>query len=247
MMANPCRSDDDQEDVWEALNEEVIVAHEAESPIAYDRDYLEYLDDDEVEAEMDDDEEDMGDEGPKQARKIKRLKWRVIRDAILPEPEEFKPFTFDVGEALGTRFKDTGLQVIVKMASIELTPEKPDFPVGGWHVRTRSTPCLNTHLGSPSDRADKKQIEGQMNEHIVATALYYLDSENVTPSQLSFRMSTGEEQEDLQDLVGQDMYKFFERIYGTGLSDASDDSERVQPYGSVETPEGRLLAFPNVL
>ncbi len=246
-MANPCRSVDDQADVWEALNEEVIIAHEASSPIVYDRDYLEYLDDDEVEEEMDDDEEGMGDEGPKQARKILRLKWREIRDAILPEPEKFKPFTFDVGDALGARFKDTGLQVIVKMASIELTPEKPYFPVGGWHVRTcfKHSPA---YQGNPIDRADKKQIEGQMNEHIVATALYYLDSENVTPSQLSFRMSTEEEQEELQDLVGQDQYQFFERVYGTGLSESHDaGSDRVQPYGSVETPEGRLLAFPNVL
>ncbi|KAK3901763.1 hypothetical protein C8A05DRAFT_16086 [Staphylotrichum tortipilum] len=218
----PTVDDDDQENVWEAMNEEELAAQEAEDgPIQYDVDYLEYLDDDQVEAEMDDDEEGMGDEGPKQARKIKRLKWREIRDAILPEPEEFKPFAFTVGDALRARFKDTGLQVIVKMASIELTPEKPDFPVGGWH------------------------IEGQMNEHIVATALYYLDSENVTPSQLSFRMHTTDEQEDLQDLVGQDMYKPYERIYGTALSE-SDDSERVQSYGSVETPEGRLLAFPNV-
>jgi len=29
-----------------------------------------------------------------------------------------------------------------------------------------------------------------MNERIVATALYYVDSDNVTPSSLSFRMQT---------------------------------------------------------
>ncbi len=89
------------------------------------------------------------------------------------------------------------------------------------------------------------QIEGQMNEHIVATALYYLDSENVTPSRLSFRMATDHNQERLQRQVGQDLYRSYERIYGTGLS--FNDSDAVQTYGSVETPEGRLLAFPNVL
>ncbi len=84
-----------------------------------------------------------------------------------------------------------------------------------------------------------------MNEHIVATALYYLDSENVTPSQLSFRMATSPSQDDLQEQVGQDLYRAYEYIYGTRLG--FNDSETVQTYGSVNTPEGRLLAFPNVL
>lgn len=90
------------------------------------------------------------------------------------------------------------------------------------------------------------QIEGQMNEHIVATALYYLDSENVTPSRLSFRMATANDQWGLQQQVGQDLYHYYERLYGTKMSDG-DGSETVQTYGSVATPEGRLLAFPNVL
>ena len=84
-----------------------------------------------------------------------------------------------------------------------------------------------------------------MNEHIVATALYYIDSENVTPSQLSFRMATDVSQDDLQEQVGQDMYRVYEHIYGTRLG--FNENETVQTYGSVYTPEGRLLAFPNVL
>lgn len=84
-----------------------------------------------------------------------------------------------------------------------------------------------------------------MNEHIVATALYYLDSENVTPSELWFRMATDSEQPGLQNQVAQDMYRWYERLYGTSLS-RGPGSETVQIYGSVGTPEGRLLAFPNV-
>jgi hypothetical protein len=76
--------------------------------------------------------------------------------------------------------------------------------------------------------------------------LYYLDSENVTPSFLSFRMLTSYHQSDLQERVGQDMYRVYERIYGTELS-LSDDSWTVQTYGNVETREDRLLVFPNVL
>ena len=43
--------------------------------------------------------------------------------------------------------------------------------------------------------------------------------------------------------VGQDSYKWLEAIYGTGLY----ESPCLQNYGKVETMEGRLLAFPNVL
>ncbi|KAF4443980.1 hypothetical protein F53441_11275 [Fusarium austroafricanum] len=102
------------------------------------------------------------------------------------------------------------------MASIELTPDKPSFPEGGWDV------------------------EGQMNEHIVGTALYYLDSENITPRSLQLRMQTNSYQEDWD--VGQDSYTWMEQVYGARLS----GGDCLQRYGSVETKQGRLLAFPNV-
>jgi hypothetical protein len=200
----------------------VLAAHEAEAgPIHCDEYSIEYrceylrirekrLDETERQAEM--------------ARVIARFKWREIRDPILPGTRDYEPVTYQVRQTLGERFKDSGLQVIVKMASIELTPEKPDFPVGGWH------------------------IEGQMNEHIVATALYYLDSENVTPCHLSFRMITDvDDLEDFEMSIGQDMYHVYERIWGTELGVGGSSNEALQSYGSVETREGRLLAFPNVL
>ncbi|KAK4119639.1 hypothetical protein N657DRAFT_626454 [Parathielavia appendiculata] len=213
----PKVNENNRDAVWEKFNSEILGEHEArEGPVSYDPEDVEYLSDDEVEREMSDLE-------AKKARKVQRLKWRLIRDPLLPEPLAFdSPVEYKVRQKLRKRFKHTGLQVIVKMASIELTPEKPDFPLGSWH------------------------IEGQMNEHIVATALYYVDSENVQPSHLSFRMATSEEQEALQDRVGQDLYRVYERIYGTELS-LSGRGGTVQSYGSVATPEGRLLAFPNIL
>lgn len=81
-----------------------------------------------------------------------------------------------------------------------------------------------------------------MNEHICATALYYLDSENISPSNLSFRMQTSAYlNEEIE--VGQDAFHWLEAVYGTELRDAPC----LQNYGKVETREGRLLAFPNVL
>lgn len=57
------------------------------------------------------------------------------------------------------------LKVIVKLANIELTPEKPEYKGGSWHV------------------------EGTINEDIVATVLYYYDMENIEESKLSFKFA----------------------------------------------------------
>ncbi|KAH6979175.1 hypothetical protein EDB82DRAFT_247320 [Fusarium venenatum] len=147
-----------------------------------------------------------------------REQWEEVREPIQPEAPEFKAWDYGVKPACSFRERYPDIQVIVKMASIELTPDKPTFPAGGWHV------------------------EGQMNEHIVGTALYYLDSENVTPSSLKFRMQTSPYQDKFQDSVGQGQYNWMELVYGTALS----GGDCLQQYGSVETKEGRLLAFPNV-
>ncbi|KAK2003345.1 hypothetical protein LX36DRAFT_677611 [Colletotrichum falcatum] len=109
------------------------------------------------------------------------------------------------------------IQVIVKLANIHLTPEKPTYDGGSWH------------------------IEGQLNEHICATALYYYDSDNVTESRLAFR--TYADKEDLAVELGydQDDYSSIERIFKIdGRGDIT------QELGSVLTREDRLLAFPNV-
>jgi hypothetical protein len=85
-----------------------------------------------------------------------------------------------------------------------------------------------------------------MNEHICATALYYLDSENITDSSLSFRMRTSMYLDDKEGFhVGQNSYSWLEQIYGTKLG--VGDSPCLQNYGSVETSQGRLVVFPNVL
>ncbi|KAL7896284.1 hypothetical protein HDV64DRAFT_270587 [Trichoderma sp. TUCIM 5745] len=145
--------------------------------------------------------------------------WVQGREAILPEPREFAEIDYTPKRRLRKMFKKHGLQVIVKMASIELTPEKPHFPSGSWHV------------------------EGQMNERICATALFYLDSENVTDSHLSFRMQTNSYlQDDIS--TGQDQYNYLERVYGTGMG--CSDAACLQTFGDVKTPQGRLVAFPNV-
>lgn len=69
------------------------------------------------------------------------------------------------------------LKVIVKLADIELTPERPSYPGGSWHV------------------------EGAINEDIVATVLYYYDIENISESKLSFRTGFEDPQYEQGDNV----------------------------------------------
>jgi hypothetical protein len=60
--------------------------------------------------------------------------WADTRPIILPEPGEFaipqERKTLD----LRTHFPDTKLQVIVKLANIELTPDNPSYEGGTWHI-----------------------------------------------------------------------------------------------------------------
>lgn len=102
----------------------------------------------------------------------RREDWEeAIRKAVPAEPGVFSPppppTKRDKDIDLVRDFGHRGLQIIVKLANIELTPERPDYEGGTWHV------------------------EGQMNEHICATALYYYDNENITESHLAFRQKSG--------------------------------------------------------
>ncbi|EWC43842.1 hypothetical protein DRE_07286 [Drechslerella stenobrocha 248] len=77
------------------------------------------------------------------------------------------------------RLEGKTAKVIVKLANIILTPEKPEYGGGSWHV------------------------EAMMNERIVSTGIYYYAQENITDSHLSFRR-TIKDMEELQYELPQD-------------------------------------------
>lgn len=54
------------------------------------------------------------------------------RRVVLPEPAMYLPTLASTVPSL--KVKHTSLQVIVKLANIELTPEKPEYAGGSWHV-----------------------------------------------------------------------------------------------------------------
>ncbi|KAF7593569.1 hypothetical protein BBP40_011189 [Aspergillus hancockii] len=151
--------------------------------------------------------------------------WEKNRPIQLPEPAEFNPSAVLPSKRINLRetFGNQGLQVIVKLANIELTPEKPEYEGGTWHV------------------------EGQLNEHISATAIYYYDSENITENHLAFR-HRGDASYVASVSYPQNRNEFLYSVFGFGPEVRVWCATPVtQNVGMVPTPEGRLLTFPNIL
>ncbi|KAF9643994.1 hypothetical protein BDM02DRAFT_3122643, partial [Thelephora ganbajun] len=87
----------------------------------------------------------------------------------------------------------------------------------------------------PEYPGGKWHVEGMENEHIVSSFIYYYDCENITSSRLAFRRSTCQPEYHVQD----------ETHCMHILYDITRDDRCVQELGSVETIEGRCIAFPN--
>ncbi|KAJ6013642.1 hypothetical protein N7540_008233, partial [Penicillium herquei] len=149
--------------------------------------------------------------------------WEKTQPIQQPEPRAFEASAREIEEFdIQKLFGATGLQVIVKLANVELTPEKPEYGGGSWH------------------------IEGQLNERICATALYYYDSENITESTLAFRQRINEEKIS-ETGYEQGRHEFLQKIYGLTDTDPYDETQATQNLGSVVCRQGRLLTFPNVI
>jgi hypothetical protein len=84
-------------------------------------------------------------------------------------------------------------------------------------------------------------IEGQLNEHICATALYYYDCDNVTESRLDFRTTANKEDMMMELNYEQGDYDGIEDIFAIRAS-----GDTIQDIGSVVTKQDRMLFFPNV-
>ena len=75
----------------------------------------------------------------------------------------------------------------------------------------------------------------------MSTALYYYSTENITTSTLSFRQLCKDFSREMIHYPQSDS-EWLKDIFGCGYWEGT-----VQNIGSVETHEGRLLTFPNIL
>ncbi|KAJ4303127.1 hypothetical protein N0V90_002019 [Kalmusia sp. IMI 367209] len=150
--------------------------------------------------------------------------YRRTRTIIHPEPGASTSSQVrqpkQTGIHLEEEFRKQGLQVIVKLSSIELTPEKPDYAGGSWH------------------------LEGMLNESIVATAIYYYDVHNVTESRIRFS-----QENEVDSIYHGFRYEQgdHEPIAITFGAEDMWDAAAVQEIGSIATRHGRIISFPNTL
>ncbi|KAG8889669.1 hypothetical protein FRB99_003966, partial [Tulasnella sp. 403] len=144
---------------------------------------------------------------------IIRKNWNNQVQALALPTVPLAGYTEDISQR-NSRYSIQGriVQIIVKIASIHLTPDKPEYPGDSWHV------------------------EGMANEHIVASGIYCYSSENVTESSISFRTAVKSPEEcERDDNQGIGLVWGMKR-YGP----------RNQNRGSIQTPENRCVAFPNI-
>ncbi|KAG8931359.1 hypothetical protein FRC01_001461 [Tulasnella sp. 417] len=161
----------------------------------------------------DEEEPEQEDEEEWEAYEARKETWNMQRAISLPTvPSD--GYTMDISKRPKTyTIRGKTAQIIVKLANIHLTPEKPVYPGGSWHV------------------------EGMVNERIIASGIYYYDSENIGESQLQFRavVSAEDLEYEQSDELG------IMRVWGiTRFTGGS------QIVGATPTHAGRCLAFPNI-
>lgn len=115
--------------------------------------------------------------------------WWENRRPVIPDAPAFTP-PEPPDESARVDLRGRRLQVIVKLATIHLTPDKPEYAGGSWHV------------------------EGMLNERIVSTGIYYWDSDNITESRLSFRAALDDPDYEQNDDNG------LREVYGLEDEDA---------------------------
>ncbi|RAL06716.1 DUF4246 domain-containing protein [Aspergillus homomorphus CBS 101889] len=130
--------------------------------------------------------------------------------------------------SLEDQFRKQGLQVIVQVFSMDLTPE--GCGDDGAHA----------YLGDP-----EFHVDGMLNEHIVATAHFCYSAENITESRISYQ------QRDRLHISGHQPDPFcIYKVYGIPPSPGPGEDTNALPLqtlGSVAVTQGRFLMWPNAL
>lgn len=119
-------------------------------------------------------------------------------------------------------FRDDGLQVVVRIADVALSPQEP---------RRRSPQT-------------EWQTDGFLNEHIVATTRVFFDVNNVRGS-ASFRVDA-DLIPDEHSLWWLDTL-FFAQMFGVGGMSYEEQGESIQQLGSVSITQGRMLTHPSTM
>lgn len=112
---------------------------------------------------------------------ILRTQWEANRVFVRPEVGPFHPIypSGQPNHPLWNILGNTTLQVIVKIASIELTPEKPEFPGGSWHVEGMCVGSADASISSNADLQGRRTKEYVLQEYIILTMRYANPTRNL--------------------------------------------------------------------
>ncbi|OJD23982.1 hypothetical protein ACJ73_04661 [Blastomyces percursus] len=192
----------EHQELYEVIEQNTRVRAKSEPYIRITYDFCEKEDDHdfiaavpEPELESDEDEDNYYDRVAEWEEESQKFRSREPDAKFLPPNEHiFVDLQRDYGS--------TGLQVIVKFANIHLTPEKPRYNGGTWHVE---------------------------NEHLCATALCYYDSDNITESLLAFRqLADLDSASEIE--YEQDQHGWLPLVFGRLLTFPNVLQHRVSPF-----------------
>ncbi|OJK04635.1 hypothetical protein ASPACDRAFT_1884306 [Aspergillus aculeatus ATCC 16872] len=184
---------------------------------------------------------------PKQVRILARLK--RTRQAWFDHPEPGHSFSYEqwkrgrfTGRAIHSQrisrfpdplhhdytpvklekqFRVEGLQVVVEIARIDLTPENPTYS-GESHFHT----------------------EGLRNERIVATSVYAVEAKNVTQARVAFQHEDKVHASELQCEVPQALATVLDVDYWKPYTERRPP-RALHTFGTTPLREGQLLTWPN--
>ncbi|KAL8799657.1 MAG: hypothetical protein Q9182_005727 [Xanthomendoza sp. 2 TL-2023] len=139
---------------------------------------------------------------------------------------------------LKREFWNIGLQMVLQIREITLTPEHPEFDGDEWHVQGQTVRSMYPHKPRVSPRSDLP-TDALKNERICAAASYIYSISNVSPT-LSFRRKIFPE----EAIAAKGEIRtppFLPQIYGAKHGDPI-----IQTLGSVSLKENRVVVWPNV-
>ncbi|KAJ2644200.1 hypothetical protein GGF44_000756 [Coemansia sp. RSA 1694] len=147
----------------------------------------------------------------------KYREWKEHATFVYPQPE---PFAAPARPVSPYKLCGRRLQAIVRMSSIELTPEMPIYGGKDW------------------------SLAGLDNERIIATGIFFYDVANVSQRSLQFREAlyawdVGLDQPDVE---------LVHKAYGIELNGPIEEGHAIsQELGPVEIKNGRCVVFPSIL
>lgn len=98
--------------------------------------------------------------------------------------------------------------------------------------------------------ADKQHFKSDallMSGGIVATAVYCVESTNVKPLSIAFRMRTSPTQPDFRDRIRYGTHQYAEEMYGTSFWPTLGQGHCIQSCGNAVLEQGRLVAYATIL